>query len=233
MVGIYKITNLVNNKIYIGQSIHIERRFIEHKCYGGTLKKESTSILHKAINKYGWNNFKCEVIEECDQSELDDKEKYYISFYNSNDKEIGYNITEGGDKGPTLSGINNPKSILDEECVKLIRECYGNNIRKQECYNLVYDMYLINKNTFNDVWNGKTYKNISYEVYTSENKQWHKDNELLNRNHCSKVKEYVLPIRTLKKNGEKKSEVYKKYSFINFNTFHDIWQGNTFKNIQS
>lgn len=232
MVGIYKITNLTNGKIYIGQSIHIERRFLEHKCYGKTLCHESYSALHRAINKYGWESFKCEILEECSESELNEKEIYYISFYKSNKKGIGYNLTEGGDKDPGLVGIDSPKSVLNEECVKFIRECYANHLYKHECFELVSQMWLINKHTFHDVWRGKTYKNICPEVFTPENKQWHKFNQNFNRNHCSKVKEYVLPIRQLKKEGYKKSDVYKQYSFINFNTFHDIWQGNTFKNIQ-
>ena len=77
MMGIYKITNLINKKCYIGQSVHIERRFREH-CNSNT-----NSYIHRAIQKYGKENFTFEVIEECSLNQLDEREKYWILFYNS------------------------------------------------------------------------------------------------------------------------------------------------------
>lgn len=88
MIGIYKITNKLNNKIYIGQSIHILQRWEEHKY------QECNSAIHQAIKKYGIDNFTFEIIEECDQSLLDEKEIYWIKYYNSYKE--GYNLTPGG-----------------------------------------------------------------------------------------------------------------------------------------
>lgn len=68
MIGIYKIQNKINNKIYIGQSVHIERRFQEH-CF-----PSKTSVISKAIQKYGKDNFTFDIIEECNISELNEKE---------------------------------------------------------------------------------------------------------------------------------------------------------------
>ena len=87
MVGIYRITNLVNGKTYIGQSIDIKRRFSEHRC----ISHESNIHLKRALKKYGKENFKYEVLEECDISELDEKEVYYISTLKPE-----YNIASGG-----------------------------------------------------------------------------------------------------------------------------------------
>jgi len=87
MIGIYKIENKVNGKIYIGQSIHIERRFQEH-C-----RDSSTSLISKAIKKYGKDNFSFEIIEECSIEELNKLEEYYIRSYNSVVPH-GYNIAE-------------------------------------------------------------------------------------------------------------------------------------------
>lgn len=87
MVGIYKITNLVNGKIYIGQSIDIQRRFWEHRC----ISHESNAHLKNALRKYGKENFKYEVLEECSEEQLDEKERYYISTLNPE-----YNVTNGG-----------------------------------------------------------------------------------------------------------------------------------------
>lgn len=91
MIGIYKITNKANNKIYIGQSIHIEKRWSEHRSY----YMDTNTPLYNAIQKYGLNNFNFEVIEECAVSELDNKEIYYINYYNSQVPN-GYNIQRGG-----------------------------------------------------------------------------------------------------------------------------------------
>lgn len=88
MVGIYKITNKLNNKTYIGQSVCIERRWEEH------IRDNSNSLIHLAILKYGVKNFTFEVLEECHQSELDEKEIYWIKVFNS--FEDGYNLTLGG-----------------------------------------------------------------------------------------------------------------------------------------
>ena len=61
MIGIYKITNKINGLSYIGQSVHIERRFIEH-CL-----PSKTSKISCAIQKYGKDNFDFSVLEECSQ----------------------------------------------------------------------------------------------------------------------------------------------------------------------
>ena len=77
MIGIYKITNLINNKIYIGKSVCIERRFAQHKSpYEWQRQKDSP--LYQAFQKYNINNFKFEILEECLESELDKKEQEYI-----------------------------------------------------------------------------------------------------------------------------------------------------------
>ena len=86
---VYKTTNLVNNKIYIGKSKY------NRKSYLG-----SGLILKKAIKKYGKENFKKEIIEKCKTDfEVNKKEKYWIKHYNSTNRTIGYNIHTGGQGG--------------------------------------------------------------------------------------------------------------------------------------
>lgn len=97
--GIYKITNLVNGKVYIGQSLDIYKRWEEHK-YNINYSKYSGILLYKAFNKYGLNNFKFEIVEVCEEYELDNKEKFYIDYFNSYigfDNSNGYNMTLGGE----------------------------------------------------------------------------------------------------------------------------------------
>lgn len=86
---IYKTTNLINGKIYIGQ--HKSDKF--DKSYYGSGKR-----FLNAFNKYGKDNFSCEIIEWCKTREIaNDRERYWISYYNTQDRNIGYNITEGGE----------------------------------------------------------------------------------------------------------------------------------------
>ena len=98
---IYKIVNKINNKIYIGQVYNksIYNRFNRH-CVEA--KSNSKSYIDRAINKYGKDNFSIELVEQCySKQELDEKEKYWIKYYNSTNSTIGYNLTYGGDGGNT------------------------------------------------------------------------------------------------------------------------------------
>lgn len=93
MIGIYKITNRINNKCYIGKSVNIESRLDQHRN-----NYHSNIYLQNAIKKYGIENFIFEVIEECSENLLNEKEIYWIKYYGSFGKD-GYNLTEGGDGG--------------------------------------------------------------------------------------------------------------------------------------
>lgn len=89
--GIYKIENLVNGKVYIGQSKNVQKRIWEHRYQ---LKKgiHDNIYLQNSFNKYGIENFDFSVIELCPVEELNSKEMYYVSLYNSHDRLYGYNI---------------------------------------------------------------------------------------------------------------------------------------------
>lgn len=89
ITGIYKITNNINGKIYIGQSIDIEHRWNEHQ------KAKTNFYLHNAIRKYGIENFDFEIIEECEEHLLNSREIFWIDYYDSYNN--GYNLTTGGE----------------------------------------------------------------------------------------------------------------------------------------
>lgn len=92
MSYIYKITNDVNGKVYIGKTeFDIHKRFQEH-CKDSK-KKYANRPLYKAMKKYGIEHFHIELIEECDNPEQ--REQYWIQYYNS--FKYGYNATIGGD----------------------------------------------------------------------------------------------------------------------------------------
>ena len=130
MIGIYKITNNINNKIYIGQSINIKRRWYDHKYKAFDESDISyNSALHSAMRKYGVENFSFEVIEECSEEELDNKERYWIQKSNSICPN-GYNILSGGQAIRTYQNRcpNCGKSILKDS--KFCSECSALKQRK-------------------------------------------------------------------------------------------------------
>jgi group I intron endonuclease len=112
---IYKITNKINNKIYIGQTrLSLEERW---KAHIKKAQQYPNRYLYDAMNHYGYENFIIEKIEECLNDELDLREQYWISFYNSTDPDIGYNLTNGGGGGNTWS-LNQHKDITSEKIRK-------------------------------------------------------------------------------------------------------------------
>ena len=95
MALIYKITNLLNGKIYIGQTrTSLSQRMNKHYSQG---KKEGQTGIDGAIFKYGKENFSVEILEYCLIEELDERERFYINYYNSYNN--GYNLTKGGQDG--------------------------------------------------------------------------------------------------------------------------------------
>ena len=106
---ISKITNKLNNKVYIGQTIQkpIER-FYQH-CAKKCDKYILNMVIHKAIFKYGKDNFTFEVIEEVPKQQLNEREEYWIKYYNSYTD--GYNSTKGGQKG------NKPFKNIDNNAI--------------------------------------------------------------------------------------------------------------------
>lgn len=101
MIGLYKITNLINGHIYIGQSVDIERRWDEHrKYYCNPNGRSYNSALYRAFRKYGIENFQFQIVEECKQEALDTRERYWIDYYDA--FHHGYNMTEGGDGKQTV-----------------------------------------------------------------------------------------------------------------------------------
>ena len=93
--GIYKITNTINNKVYIGQSIDVKWRWYSHKCelrHG----RHGNSHLQNAWSLYGEDAFNFELLEECSKEDLNIREQYYIDLYDSYNNDKGYNLTLGG-----------------------------------------------------------------------------------------------------------------------------------------
>lgn len=169
-IGIYKYQNKLNGKVYIGQSTDIEHRYGQH-LYDAACKDESRrkTGVDFAIAKYGINNFAFEIIEECPIEELDEREKYWIKYYNS--YENGYNRNSGGS---VIRGEEHGMAILTEQQVWEIRDLYGKKVKRSEVFERFKDTG-ISKRGFLKIWNNETWIGIHDDVYTPENKAWHKN----------------------------------------------------------
>lgn len=116
---IYIIRNTINNKVYIGQTkVSIKLRFINHLS---AARNGKDYVIGKAIRKYGEENFYIELLEECTVEELNEREIYWISFFNSTNPKFGYNMSIGGhcptslrnlDENQVIEMFNNGKSAF-------------------------------------------------------------------------------------------------------------------------
>lgn len=228
MIGIYKITNKINNNAYIGQSIDIEKRWKTHKqrafCSTG---KEYEKALYRAIRKYGLANFKFEVLEECSRDSLNHLEEYYIQKYDT--YKHGYNETPGGDSGDNIKDEKHPKTKLTNEEVFYIRECYNNHCMQEDIFKQFCDR--IGISGFKKIWNGYSWQDIHMDVYTKENKDFY--NYVRNSKSNNNVpKNQVLDIKRRAKQGEPLNSVYKDYTHIPKQNFTNIYRNKTYLHLQ-
>lgn len=177
MIGhIYKVTNLINNKVYIGQTIQtVQNRWYRHCGKSGISQAELNTHFKRAILKYGKDNFKIETIEDCDSSLLNEREKYYISYFDSYNN--GYNSTLGGrdgfkpyktndetnhqiaqlyEEGFSLREIGREYN-LDKTTVKGVLNRLNITLRKRRTYKFTEK---VRNNIISDLKNGLTRKEV-------------------------------------------------------------------------
>lgn len=131
---IYKITNLVTSKVYIGQTIQkLENRWYGHK------RCVASRPLYDDMRKYGISSFIIEKIEDCESTEhLNTKEIYWIKYYNSNNSNFGYNLTEGGESKINdesrrkISEYNKNRIVSDETRKKISKVRRGKKFTKEQ-----------------------------------------------------------------------------------------------------
>jgi group I intron endonuclease len=166
---IYKTTNLVNGKIYIGQDKYNDPRYLG-----------SGKILHFAFEKHGIENFKKEIVEVCETQEiLNQREKFWISYYNSTDRKVGYNIAKGGNGGDTLSnhpdkhdigkriGESNKKIWSDSEYRGKISE-----LRKIQFTEETRQKISMNSSGENNGMYGRTHDTVAKDKMSDAKKKW-------------------------------------------------------------
>lgn len=125
---IYRFKNNKNGKVYIGQTTKsVRKRVIQHMTKSRPWVKVRKTYFSNALNKYGFEGFTFDIIERCkDQQELDDRERYWIAYYKSNDKKYGYNIDSGG------TSRKRRKPLTEEHKQKLLLANLGRKKSNQE-----------------------------------------------------------------------------------------------------
>lgn len=228
--GIYKLT-YPNNKIYIGQSKDIKRRMYEHNNFN-RLKNHFNSPCDLAIKKYGKFE-EIEILDLCQtQNELNQKERYWIKFYQSNKKQKGYNLTQGGDAS-VFSGEKSPGAVFSNKEVLDIRKRRFFGQRKKDVYQ---DYKNRSFATFENIWLGRGYPGIGTEflIKTGE-KSRQEYSSIANsgeKNGQAKLTEsMVKQIRKRYDNGESPISIQKDFSCVNVNSIRRVCKRETWKNV--
>lgn len=199
---IYKVTNLVNQKVYIGQTtLTLDDRKKSH--YKEAKYKKNNNRFHNALNFYKKEDFKWEILEDSiiDLEELNSKEIYYISLYDTTNKSKGYNLKLGGNNG----GLNSLDTKL--KIGKSTKERWQNPKIAKKMYNgLIKGTETIKQRALN---------NIKYGICKNCKKEftYKKDYHIM---FCSKECriEYFKCNKGLNKANEINKKAYKDTSYI-------------------
>ena len=217
---IYQITNLINGKIYIGQTNNIQKRWANHRC-----NNDPNMVIARALHKYGIDNFKFEVLlrgltpDEANQKEIElIKEKNSLVPY-------GYNVATGGKRmdGVSRLGADNSNAHLTEEEAQYILDN-----RDKPMY-VLYDLFCdkISYESFKKIYHHQTYTNLTTTVneypYNFEFGNQFTNNPL----------EYdeIVSLRERYANGEYWRDVYKDYKWAYKNewSFYNVYTGRSYK----
>ena len=217
---IYQITNMVNNKIYIGQTNNIKKRWANHKC-----SNDPNMVIARAIRKYGVDKFNFEVLlRGLSPEEANEKEKELIKEKNSQVPN-GYNVASGGNRidGISLLGANNSNAHLSEKEAQFILDH-----RDQPMY-ILYENFndKISYEAFKKIYHNQTYTNLKPTV--SE----YPFNFEFSNQFTNNPLEYdeIVELRQRYANGEYWRNVYKDYTWAYTNewSFYNVYTGRTYK----
>ena len=145
---IYKTTNLINGKIYVGQD-----SFNNVEYFG------SGKIIKQAIEKYGKENFKKEILEKCSsREELDERETFWIQELKSHDREIGYNISKRWFGGDVYT--NNPNLDIIRKKLKASSREYWDSVPQER----KSELSVIYSNSRKESWKSATEEEKQYAI---------------------------------------------------------------------
>jgi len=209
---IYIIKNTINNKIYIGQAKNTKERFQGH-CKPSAAHRDN-DLVAKAIQKYGKEYFYYEILESQIEN-YNEKEKYWIKYYNSLVPN-GYNISEGGDEPPLMRGYEHPEAKLsDEDVENLTIDLQTTNLSFVE----LAKKYNFKSNTSISEFNkGLSYvRNIKYPIRKS-----YKGNYSLTDSNIKDI------IKLLKYTYRSYKDIGEQFE-VNYVTIRNINNGKTYK----
>lgn len=221
--GIYKITDKRNNKIYIGRAVNLQNRKWRHYCYThpedyleSSLLSEISMEIHKAMmESRNKNDFIFEVVEECSEEKLNEREQYYIKYYDCIIPK-GYNKTKGGNSFPHLSGEKHPNHKITLEEANKIKFMLKN---KKTVEDIIKEIPKATMGIISHINTGRTWKepNITYPI-SRLNGLIKFDDEL------------VMEIRRKREEGKTATELSKEYN-TSVSTITSICNGNTHKDL--
>lgn len=239
--GIYKITNLVNGKVYIGQSKDIYNRYNSKHKYAYKQNKVSHYHLYQAFQKYGLNNFSIEVVELCQKEKLNEREIYWIKYYDSYNN--GYNMTPGGtffspkvfsketeekrkqtrEKNQSLKSENHPRAKLTNEEVVAIRQRYKQGEHSFSIYQDYKNIYP-HFEVFQRIILGKTYISAG-NIPTDEEKKRNSSTRKLNDSQIIEIRKAYY------ENNESQTSLANKYN-LSQSSIKDIINRVTYKYVK-
>lgn len=210
MIGIYKIENTLNGKLYIGSSSNIKERLINHKSMLRCNKHHSI-YLQNAYNKYGVSNFVFEVIEECKLEDLIIKEQNYINKYNFKNL---YNILPKS--SPGFCKKHKRKSIIKSQRTRGFSSIYKIDIKGNILneYDLISDIEYNSSRIYRSIKKQQTLKNEEFGfIYSKDYIKGYKPNVYKSWNKNKKYKQnnfksYVIYVYDIY------GRFYKKYKSL-------------------
>lgn len=170
--AIYKITNLINGKIYVGQSKDPIRRWKEHKWDAFNPNCKENSAIHEAFLKYGINNFEFTIIGWFEN--YNEMERYYI-------KELkalypnGYNLTEGGDEPPHCYGEDHHNSKYSQ---KMIDNIINDLLSKKYTQKQIEEKYKVNQQLVTSINRGITHRREGLDYPIIKTSKYHCDEKV-------------------------------------------------------
>lgn len=224
MIGIYCWTNRINGRQYVGQSIDIDRRKRQHLY---AVAHGEDSVLYTAMRKDGVENFIFSILEECSVTELDEKERFWITTLNTYLE--GYNANSGGQFNYCSQGEENGRAnFTNTEVLNIRNRVYLNKEEPKDIYNNEYS----DRCSYDRFWSmvhGETWQNVDTSmIYTRT------VNTAGSKNPRAKLTETdVIEIRR-RKYIEKEStkSIYQDYKErISLSAFEKVVLGSTWKHV--
>lgn len=224
--GIYKI-NYPNGKCYIGLSVDIKRRMYEHNN-----PNKAKTPCDLAIVKYG-KVTEIEILELCAEKDLEEREIYWIKYYDSTNPLKGYNLTEGGD-GSNRSDDTNPRAVFTNEQVLDIRKRRFNGEAKKNVYKDYADY---SHSSFEHVWLGRGYPNVGQEYLIPANsisrqEYSSKANAGIKNGRAKLTEEQIRDIRDRFDRGEKLKDIHALYDFVARSTISRVAHRQVYQDIK-